>query len=52
MSKDSVKVGVCADEIKSQAHYFTDQLDEFIQPLAQQLDGLLDRRLVTTFTAY
>lgn len=51
MSKDSVKVGIPADLVKQQAHYFQGQLHQFVQPLAQQLDQVLDRRLVTTFIA-
>jgi len=49
MSKDSAKVGIVADEVKQQAGYFLRQLHQFAQPLADQLDELVDRRLVSTF---
>ncbi len=51
MSKDSVKVGIRTDEVKQEASYFYQQLWQFVQPLAQQLDELVDRRLVSTFVA-
>lgn len=51
MSKDSVNVGNPADQVKHQAGYFFQQLHQFVQPLAQQLDELLDSRLVGTFVA-
>ncbi|GAB3179726.1 hypothetical protein [Telluribacter humicola] len=52
MSKDSVKVDIHADEVKQEAGYFYGQLYEVVRPLAQQLDELLDRRLVSTFIAF
>ena len=51
MSKDSVKVGIRADEVKQEASYFYQRLFEFVQPLTRQLDELLDRRLVRTFVS-
>jgi len=51
MSKDSVNVSNPADQVKQQAGYFFQQLHQFVQPLAQQLDELLDSRLVGTFVA-
>ncbi len=51
MSKDAVKVGTQTDLIKQQADYFQRKLYQFVQPLTQQLDQVLDRRLVTTFSA-
>jgi len=51
MSKDSVKVGIRADEVKQEATYFYQRLFAFVQPLAQQLDELLDRRLINTFVS-
>ena len=51
MSKDSVKVGIRADEVKQEATYFYQRLFAFVQPLALQLDELLDRRLINTFVS-
>jgi hypothetical protein len=51
MSKDAVNVGIRTDEVKQEAGYFLGQLHSFVQPLAQRLDKLLDRRLVSTFVA-
>lgn len=51
MSQDPIKVGNSTDDVKQQARYFQDQLHIFIQPLAQRLDWLVDRRLVSTFEA-
>ncbi|WP_247236628.1 hypothetical protein [Telluribacter sp. SYSU D00476] len=51
MSKDTVKVGIRSDEVKQEAGYFYQRLHMFVQPLATQLDQLLDRRLVATFVA-
>lgn len=49
MSQDSIKVGNSTDDVKQEARYFQDRLQTFIQPLAQRLDRLIDRRLVSTF---
>jgi len=51
MSQDSIKVGNSTDDVKQEAHYFQDRLQTFIQPLAERLDRLVDRRLVSTFEA-
>lgn len=51
MSRDFIKVGICADDVKQQATYFQQHLQAFVEPLAQRLDHLLDRRLVGTFKA-
>ena len=51
MSQDFIKVGNSTDDVKQQAQYFQDRLQTFIQPLAEGLDRLLDRRLVSIFAA-
>ena len=51
MSQDFVKVGNSTDDVKQQAQYFHQRLRQFVQPLAQHLDQLVDRRLVSTFEA-
>jgi hypothetical protein len=51
MSIDVVKVGIRTDEVKREAGYFYHRLWQLVQPLAQELDELIDRRLVTTFVA-
>lgn len=51
MSQDPIKVGNATGDVKREACYFLDRLHTFIQPLAQGLDRLVDRRLVSTFEA-
>lgn len=51
MSQNVIKIGNSTDDVKRQARYFHDRLQLFIYPLAQRLDRLLDRRLVSTFEA-
>lgn len=51
MSRDTIKFGIRTDEVKQEAGYFYQRLYKFVQPLSEQLDQLLDRRLVITFVA-
>ncbi|MEZ0541077.1 hypothetical protein [Fibrella arboris] len=40
MSKDAVKVGPASDDVKQQAGYFYDLLQDVVQPLLDRLDQL------------